>query len=166
MCFIFGYRGCRAFFERPGVNNFEPGGQKLIRKRKKTHTKKSRTSRGQKAARKQLFAKATRRLAQAFAKSCFPLFSKNCFLLWGRILGQPFANIWCAIIGWSFSNGQRIAAQSAHAVKTFFTYFWPDLVFFLPTFWFSISEIQFHFRLAVKNKFWFGNMFCCVLQIQ
>jgi hypothetical protein len=41
LCFIFEYRGCHAFFERPGGNNFEPGGQKLIRKRKK-RTQKNR----------------------------------------------------------------------------------------------------------------------------
>jgi len=49
-----------------------PGPKMWSNNETKTYTKKSRTSQLQKAARKQLFAKASRRLARAFAKSCFP----------------------------------------------------------------------------------------------
>ena len=141
-------------------------GAKVDKKTKKTH-KKIANEPWAKSCAEAAFCKGVPAPRASLRKKLLPaLFKKLFFCFEAAFLGKPFANIWCATIGWSFSNVQRIGAQSAHAVKIIFNYFWRDLVFFLSTFWFWISETQFHFRLAVKNIFLLGHMFCWVSQIQ
>ena len=93
---ILRYRGPGpSCFERPGGPIFSaPGPKSVIRTTKQKRIQKNRERASwQKAARKQLFAKASRRLARAFAKSCFPQISKSWnFCHWKRaaFLGKPF----------------------------------------------------------------------------
>ena len=104
---ILRYRGPGpSCFERVGGQYFRPPGPKVWseqRNKKRIQKNRERAS-WQKAARKQLFAKASRRLARAFAKSCFPQISKSWNFLSlkkSRILGQAVLKTCsgCATIG-------------------------------------------------------------------
>ena len=66
----------RMFWAPWGAIISNPGTKSVIKNEKKRTQKNRERAVRQKAARKQLFAKASRRLARAFAKSCFPQISK------------------------------------------------------------------------------------------